>query len=452
MSGPKDDETTPDAGRMVPATSPPAGAAAATPDASDRRDIRCVDERDARSNGRRGIRCIHERHIHRIGKRDARGCSRVDIRTRPTDRVPRDIRARRAIARAAGLPQAPGIRPFPSAAVEPPSPDVAPVEAESALPGMHRGGFERWPTAPVGIIADPQRPGSGCRPCSGRPRSRQRRRAGWRHGRSDSRSSALVVSTVRGLGVPDRPRRDRHRDHRAAPPAREPRRRGVGARAGRVSPSSTARAGCCSRRAAPTCSAERAQPRYTRSARIASRFEPMRVRISVADPSPRSFSAVRSAAGSMSTPRFLISSRPMSAIAQGARQRPRLGGQHLAHAEARDERARQRRIRGQIGDLLGQHPRLQRAGDVADQPCADHRAVGLVHECPERTHRLVRGIRRRGELPRVVAAHHERRPPHAVARQRARPQHELDRRPVGAHPLRLDVVGDHRAVQARDRA
>ncbi|GAA3203953.1 hypothetical protein [Microbacterium terregens] len=37
------------------------------------------------------------------------------------------------------------------AAVEPPSPDVARVEAESALPGMHRGGFERWPTAPVGV-------------------------------------------------------------------------------------------------------------------------------------------------------------------------------------------------------------------------------------------------------------------------------------------------------------
>ncbi|MCR2764176.1 hypothetical protein NQ152_11750 [Microbacterium sp. zg.B48] len=39
----------------------------------------------------------------------------------------------------------------PRAAVEPPSPDVAPVQAESALPGTHRGGFERWPTAPVGV-------------------------------------------------------------------------------------------------------------------------------------------------------------------------------------------------------------------------------------------------------------------------------------------------------------
>jgi hypothetical protein len=41
--------------------------------------------------------------------------------------------------------------PLPPTAIEPPSPDVAPVEAESALPGKHRGGFERWPTAPVGV-------------------------------------------------------------------------------------------------------------------------------------------------------------------------------------------------------------------------------------------------------------------------------------------------------------
>lgn len=35
--------------------------------------------------------------------------------------------------------------------VEPPTEDVAPVGAESGLPGHHRGGFERWPTAPVGL-------------------------------------------------------------------------------------------------------------------------------------------------------------------------------------------------------------------------------------------------------------------------------------------------------------
>ncbi|MET0672335.1 MAG: hypothetical protein ABWY37_02470 [Microbacterium pygmaeum] len=39
-------------------------------------------------------------------------------------------------------------------AVEPPSPDVAPVGAESGVPGRHRGGFERWPTAPVGVLPE----------------------------------------------------------------------------------------------------------------------------------------------------------------------------------------------------------------------------------------------------------------------------------------------------------
>ena len=49
---------------------------------------------------------------------------------------------------AASIPPPPRLPP---PAVEPPSPDVAPVEGESALPGTHRGGFERWPTAPVGV-------------------------------------------------------------------------------------------------------------------------------------------------------------------------------------------------------------------------------------------------------------------------------------------------------------
>lgn len=48
-----------------------------------------------------------------------------------------------------GPPSAPAAAAPP--AVEPPSPDVAPVEAESALPGRHRGGFERLPTAPIGV-------------------------------------------------------------------------------------------------------------------------------------------------------------------------------------------------------------------------------------------------------------------------------------------------------------
>ena len=148
----------------------------------------------------------------------------------------------------------------------------------------------------------------------------------------------------------------------------------------------------------------------------------MRVRIRVADSSPRSFSAVRNAAGSISTPRFLISSRPMPRSRSAARQRARLGGQHLAHAEARHERARERGIRRQIGDLLGEHARLERAGDVADQARADHRAVGLVHERAERTGRLVRGIRRRGQLPRR-RRRASRAPPGARRSRASAPDH-----------------------------
>lgn len=35
--------------------------------------------------------------------------------------------------------------------IEPPTDDVAPVGEESVLPGMHRGGFHRPPTAPVDV-------------------------------------------------------------------------------------------------------------------------------------------------------------------------------------------------------------------------------------------------------------------------------------------------------------
>jgi hypothetical protein len=36
---------------------------------------------------------------------------------------------------------------------QPPTPDVAPAAAEASMPGAHRGGFERFPTAPVGTAA-----------------------------------------------------------------------------------------------------------------------------------------------------------------------------------------------------------------------------------------------------------------------------------------------------------
>ena len=38
---------------------------------------------------------------------------------------------------------------------------------------------------------------------------------------------------------------------------------------------------------------------------------------------------------------------------------------------------------------------------------------------------------------------------HPLARERARPQHELDGRAVGAHPLRLDIVGNRLAIERR---
>ena len=70
--------------------------------------------------------------------------------------------------------------------------------------------------------------------------------------------------------------------------------------------------------------------------------------------------------------------------------------------------------------MLVEHPGLEAAGDVADQPGPDHGAVGLVQERAERARRLVLGIRRRGQLVRGVAADHERGAAHA-RRARARP-------------------------------
>ncbi len=48
-------------------------------------------------------------------------------------------------------------------AVEPPSPDVALAEEASPLPGAHRGGFSRLPTAPVSVTIEsaPAEPGTG---------------------------------------------------------------------------------------------------------------------------------------------------------------------------------------------------------------------------------------------------------------------------------------------------
>ncbi len=68
-----------------------------------------------------------------------------------------------APARSAGsTPAAPG-RP---AAVEPPSPDVALADEASPLPGVHRGGFLRLPTAPIAVTSQsaPVEPGTDDEP------------------------------------------------------------------------------------------------------------------------------------------------------------------------------------------------------------------------------------------------------------------------------------------------
>ena len=87
---------------------------------------------------------------------------------------------------------------------------------------------------------------------------------------------------------------------------------------------------------------------------------------------------------------------PDAALAQRARQCARLGREHLAHAEARHERARERGIRRQIGDLVGQHARLEASGP--------HRRSGA------------RGSRRRPARARTRRAAGPARPRHPPVR------------------------------------
>ncbi|SFR94718.1 hypothetical protein SAMN04487846_1010 [Microbacterium sp. cf046] len=88
-----------------------------------------------------------------------------------------------------------------AAALEAPSPDVAPVEAESALPGMHRGGFERWPTAPVAVTPIPSAPDLDAPVlwASAEPSAPSRGMAAWALGFA---IVALVVSMFVGWGFP----------------------------------------------------------------------------------------------------------------------------------------------------------------------------------------------------------------------------------------------------------
>lgn len=89
----------------------------------------------------------------------------------------------------------------PPPVVEPPSPDVAPVAAESALPGKHRGGFERWPTAPIGVMPTPTAPDldAPVQWAAAEPSAPSRGVAGWALGFA---ITALVVAMFVGWGFP----------------------------------------------------------------------------------------------------------------------------------------------------------------------------------------------------------------------------------------------------------
>jgi hypothetical protein len=110
--------------------------------------------------------------------------------------LPGDASRRDAAAASQGTPT-----PRIPAAVEPPSPDVAPVEAESGLPGAHRGGFERWPTAPIGVTPTATAPDLDApvmwAPADPTPPSRGI--AAWALGFG---IAALIVSMFVGWGFP----------------------------------------------------------------------------------------------------------------------------------------------------------------------------------------------------------------------------------------------------------
>lgn len=105
-----------------------------------------------------------------------------------------------AAAPASAPPPVPDPPPA-AAAVEPPSPDVAPVEAESALPGGHRGGFERLPTAPIGITPTATAPDLDAAPrwASVEPAAPWRGMSAWALGFA---IAALFVAMFVGWGFP----------------------------------------------------------------------------------------------------------------------------------------------------------------------------------------------------------------------------------------------------------
>src|SRR5690606_24659195 len=104
------------------------------------------------------------------------------------------------------LPTAPP--PVVEPVVEPPSPDVALADEASPLPGAHRGGFARLPTAPVDVTSQsaPAEPGTEEEPpepvvqwLMPEPSRPQRGLAGWALGFS---IVGLLVSLFVGWGFP----------------------------------------------------------------------------------------------------------------------------------------------------------------------------------------------------------------------------------------------------------
>jgi hypothetical protein len=103
---------------------------------------------------------------------------------------------------------APGVAP-PDALVAPstmaPTPEIAPTEGDSVLPGGHRGGFQRLPTAPIEVapVASLDREGEPAEPmvlwAMPEPAAPHRGLAAWALGFS---IAGLVVALFVGWGFP----------------------------------------------------------------------------------------------------------------------------------------------------------------------------------------------------------------------------------------------------------
>ena len=100
------------------------------------------------------------------------------------------------------------VAPTPLApAIDAPSPDVSLAEEASPLPGVHRGGFSRLPTAPIALttVSAPAEPGTEIDPAPVAvwlmpdPTPPQRGIASWALGFS---VAGLIVSLFVGWGFP----------------------------------------------------------------------------------------------------------------------------------------------------------------------------------------------------------------------------------------------------------